>query len=345
MKAKTRSTYRYHVDHYVVPRVGGIRLQDLRPRDLTELYATLRTTGGRGGRELGWTSVKAIHRTLSSALGWAHRAEILMGNPAERATLPPKPRPVTREAREAEDSQVFTPDQLRNLLDHASHHRLGALIHLAAFSGARRGELLHLRWEDIDFAHGELHIAGSRGLAGGKVVEDNPKSGRRRTISVDPGTLAVLRSHRAHQAEDRLKAGELWLEQGDYVFRTGRGDPIHPDTPSSLMPKLCRAAGVQRLRFHDLRHTHATILLSAGVPVHEVADDWATPTPRSPFGYMPRFSASDHRASGIPLPAPSAQPSERWSTGSSPAMASPGGMTGAVRNVRHDTAGSARPPR
>ena len=272
VKPKTKAGYEYNVQHYIIPRLGGVRLQDVRPVALTTFYASLRTAGGRDGSELGWRSVQSVHRTLSTAFTAAVRLQLLHGNPAERAQLPPRPRAETREQREQEDLQVFTPDQLTKFLEATAQHRLCCFFRLAAYTGARRGELLHLRWQDVDLERARVHIIGSRSLAGTEVVEGTTKGGRSRTVSIDADTVGALREHRIRQAEERLLAGTLWTDAADYVFRTALGAPIHPDTPSSLMPKLCAAAGVPRRRLHDLRHTHATILLSAGVPPHEVAD-------------------------------------------------------------------------
>lgn len=272
VKPKTKAGYQYNVDHYLVPRLGGVRLQDVRPAALTRFYGELKAAGGREGAELGWRSVQSVHRTLSSALTSATRLQLIHSNPAERAQLPPRPRAATREQREEEDLQVFTHEQLEAFLSAASDHRLGCFFRLAASTGARRGELLHLRWTDVDLVSARIHILGSRSLAGSEVVEGTTKGGRARTVAIDSTTVAALREHRSKQAEERLAAGVLWDEGADYVFCTSSGSPIHPDTPSSLMPKLCIAAGVPRRRLHDLRHTHATILLAAGVPAHEVAD-------------------------------------------------------------------------
>jgi integrase len=272
VKPKTKSSYSYNVERYVIPRIGGVRLQDVRPLMITQLYAGLRVDGGRDGSELGWQSVQSIHRTLSTASNAAARMQLIHSNPAARAQLPPRPRAATREDREAEDLKVFSPGQLHEFLGAASEHRLGCLFHLAAYTGARRGELLHLRWSDVDLERGRVLVMGSRSLAGSEVVEGTPKSGRSRTVSIDPQTVLVLREHRARQAEERLAAGAVWEDRADYVFRSSTGEPVHPDTPSKLMKRLCAAAQVPWRRFHDLRHTHATILLSHGVPPHEVAE-------------------------------------------------------------------------
>jgi integrase len=149
-------------------------------------------------------------------------------------------------------------------------------------TGARRGELLNLRWRDVDLARSGVHITGTTAVIGGARIEGTTKSGRSRTVSVDAGTVQVLNEHRARQVEERLTAGPSWLAGDDYVFTTGWGAPVHPDAVSSLVADLIKAhnatvrdGGVGELlptaRPHDLRHIHATTLLLAGVPVHVVA--------------------------------------------------------------------------
>ncbi len=195
--------------------------------------------------------------------------QILPGNPVERAKRPRKVR--------AEPGQVWTPAQLRVFLDTARQHRLFALYHLAAYTGARRGELLNLRWQDIDLDLGEIRITGSAAVIAGQRIEGTTKSGRSRTVSIDPGTVQVLRDHRKRQAGERLKVGPEWRGTDDYVSSPAWGEPIHPDTVSSLVTTLVNTHNDQqserlpRGRLHDLRHVHATTLLLAGVPVHVVA--------------------------------------------------------------------------
>lgn len=271
VKPKTLSGYRYNVERYVIPRIGGLLLQEIRPATLTAFYAGLSRDGGRDGRPLGPSSVQGVHRTLRSALTSAVREQLLHSNPATNATLPPKPAVVAREDREAAEIHAFSAQELQSFLAAAAEHRLSALFHLAAFTGARRGELLHLRWPDIDFDRGRVRIFGTRSVVDGEAIEGTPKSGRARTITIDPATVEVLRTLRTRQAEEEVAAGQLWIGAG-HLFTNPVGKPIHPDTPSGLMPKLCQAAGLRHRRFHDLRHTHATILLTTGVPPHEVAD-------------------------------------------------------------------------
>ena len=201
--------------------------------------------------------------------------QVLASNPAERAK---RPRGARREL-----GEVWTPRQLRIFLQLASDHRLFAFYHLAAYTGARRGELLYLRWDHIDLDHGEIRISGSSAIIGGQRIEGTTKGGRSRTVSIDAGTVQVLREHRKRQAAERLAVGPEWRAgSDDYVFTSAWGEAIHPDTVSSLMavlikryndrqPKGKAAESLPPARLHDLRHVHATILLRAGVPVHVVA--------------------------------------------------------------------------
>lgn len=269
VKPSTRSGYRDNIRLYLTPHIGGLPLQTLTAARLTELYANLMTSGGRGGKALSWRSVEYAAATLRSALSDAVELEALTKNVAMRAKLPTKPTPATRAERRAQEMTVFDPEQLRAFLQVARGHRLSALFHLAAYSGARRGELLQLRWNDINLDDATVHIFGTYDVIDGEEVEGTPKSHAERTIDIDPGTVAVLRAHKRDQDGPRF-IGEA--EEGGLVFAREDGTLLHPDTPTQLMRRLCREAGVPRLRFHDLRHTHATILLTAGVPVHEVAE-------------------------------------------------------------------------
>ena len=168
--------------------------------------------------------------------------------------------------------------ELAAFLTTAQGHRLFAFYHLAAYTGARRGELLNLRWRHIDLDALEVRITGSAAVIGGQRVEGTTKSGRSRTVSIDVDTVQVLRDHRKRQAQERLTVGPEWKGTEDYVFCTAWGEPVHPDTVSSLMATLIKAhngaspdEALPHARLHDLRHVHATTLLLAGTPVHVVA--------------------------------------------------------------------------
>jgi integrase len=270
VKPKTLQDYRHLIGRHVRPHIGDLRLQAITPARLTKLYRELTTSGGRDGTGLSPRTVEYVHAVLRKAFRDAVVVDqILPSSPVERAKRPRKAR--------SEPRRVWTPEQLRAFLDTASQHRLFAFYRLAAYTGARRGELLNLRWHDIDLDHGEVSITGSAAVIAGQRVEGTTKSGRSRTVSIDPGTVQVLRDHRRRQAEERLKVGPEWCGTDDYVFSTAWGKPIHPDTVSSLMTGLIVAHNdrqgqpLPHARLHDLRHVHATTLLLAGVPVHVVA--------------------------------------------------------------------------
>ncbi|TDE26453.1 tyrosine-type recombinase/integrase [Actinomadura sp. 6K520] len=272
IKPKTLADYRHLIERHVKPNIGGLRLQGVRPGQITKLYRDLVTTGGRRGTGLSPRTVGHVHSVLRKAFGDAVRVdELIPSNPTERAKRPRLHR--------GEPGKVWTTAQLRAFLDVAKGHRLFAFYRLAAYSGARRGELLNLRWRDVDLDGASIQIKGSASFIAGERIEGTTKSGRSRVVSLDPGTVDVLRAHRKRQAADKLKVGESWKGTEDgYVFTTGWGEPVHPDTVSSLMAALIKEHNggedvepLPHARLHDLRHVHATTLLLAGVPVHVVA--------------------------------------------------------------------------
>ncbi|WP_061290957.1 tyrosine-type recombinase/integrase [Herbidospora cretacea] len=269
IKPRTLDDYRNCIRLYVTPRIGSMRLQAIRPTTLTKLYRDLSTTGGRTGRGLAAATVTHLHAVLRKAFRDAVEVDQLLdSSPADRAKRP--------RAEYAEPGTIWTRPQLRAFLAVAAVHRLFAFLHLAAYTGARRGELLNLRWADVDLEGMQITITGSATMIKGERIEGTTKSGRSRVVSIDPATVTALREHRKRQAADQLQAGENWRGTGDYVFTTGWGEPIYPDTVTALMSKLIKAsreAGtpLPHARLHDLRHIHATTLLLAGVPVHVVA--------------------------------------------------------------------------
>jgi integrase len=278
--------YRADIERYIAPRIGGLRLQSLRPAMLSKFYRELATHGGKDGRPLSASTVAHVHRTLRKALTDAVRVEqVLATNPAERAKLP--------RTRRGEPGTIWTPAQLATFLEQAATHRLFAFFRLAAYTGARRGELLALRWPALDLDAAEVTLFGSTDVIDGERVDDTTKGGRSRVVALDVGTVAVLREHRRRQLEERMKVGPRWRES-ELVFSAEDGAALYPDTMTALMRKLIadhnepaipgRGPGHPRkllpspdaplpaARLHDLRHVHATTLLLAGVPVHVVAN-------------------------------------------------------------------------
>jgi integrase len=134
-----------------------------------------------------------------------------------------------------------------------------------AMTGMRRGEALGLRWEDVDMEQGLVSICRALVEANGCLYVSEPKTKRgRRTIALDPETLAALAAHAARQADEQTKSGENWFETG-YVFVDEQGHELRPCAASRAFRRLARAACLPRIRLHDLRHTYATLALATGV--------------------------------------------------------------------------------
>lgn len=188
-----------------------MRLQALRPAVISKLYRDLAEHGGRDGRPLSVSTVSHIQRTLRKALADAVDVEqVLAVNPAARSKRP--------RISSVEPVQIWTVEQLGSFLTAARSHRLFAFYRLAAYTGARRGELLYLRWHAVDLDAAEVTFGGSTAVVRGQRLEGTTKGGRSRTVSIDKDTAAVLREHRRQQAEERLAAGSAWNDNGGLVF-------------------------------------------------------------------------------------------------------------------------------
>ena len=232
------------MNRHVRPHIGNLRLQVITPGRLTKLYRDLTISGGRDGKGLSPRTVEYVHAVLRKAFRDAVVVDrILLSNPVERAKRPRKAR--------SEPGRVWTPAQLQAFLDTARQHRLFAFYRLAAYTGARRGELLNLRWRNIDLDLGEVRITGSAAVIGGQRIEGTTKSGRSRAVSIDTDTVQVLRDHRKNQAEERLRVGSRVARHRRLrVFhRLGRADPPrhgvvphdHPHQPAGRASTSCPA--------------------------------------------------------------------------------------------------------
>ena len=143
---------------------------------------------------------------------------------------------------------------------------------LAATTGMRRGEILGLRWSDVDLEAGAISVRQIRTVARSKVITLTPKTERgARTIAVDPQTIAALDSYRVLQIEERLRCGPEYHDAGGLVFTQADGSAIHPERFSSWFKRRCQESGLPRIRLHDVRHSYVTALLAAGVPLKVVS--------------------------------------------------------------------------
>lgn len=183
--------------------------------------------------------------------------QLLGRNPADAVE---SPRPLRHEI------AAVPPDDLRRLLDAGDQTNFGPLVTVALLTGLRAGELLGLRWQDVDFDNGVLRVQQTcQWLSGEGFIFRQPKSHRStRPVALTPGTVEILRRVRVKQLEERLAAGTAYEDQG-LVFTDALGRPIHPSTLRQTWLGIVKAAGMERLRFHDLRHAHASLLMAQGV--------------------------------------------------------------------------------
>jgi integrase len=266
-RPSTISSYRLLLRRSVLPTIGHIELQALRAVDLDVLYSQLLERG------LAASTVRKAHVVLGKAFSDAARKELLVRNPARFATPP------SASAARAPEMRHWTPAELGTFLSEIRAHHQYPVIRTAAMTGLRRGELCGLRWTDVDLDGGTLSVRRTIASVDGKLVHGDVKTARsRRVIDVDPTTVATLRAWRRTQLEDRLLVGSAWIDTG-LVFTMPNGEGWHPKSISQAFDRLVRASvakalqpPVPRIRFHDLRHTHASQLLAAGVNVKVVSE-------------------------------------------------------------------------
>ncbi len=268
----TWTDYRNVAKCYVVPRIGQIPMQKLSPADLNRLYDELEERGGRHGRSLSAKTVLNVHRMLHKALGDAVRQGRLARNPAGLVQAPSAPKASTG---------VWSVQQLRAFLDHVDGDRFYAAWLLFATTGMRRGEVAGLAWPDLDLEAARLRVTLTLGLVGGRATwKPRPKSrAGERTMSLDPATVEALRAHRKAQNEIRLRVGPAWQarqhdwrgqHRDDLVFTRDDGSLVSPDRFTRWFQDHCKAAGLPRIRLHDVRHTYATAGLANATGWHEV---------------------------------------------------------------------------
>lgn len=264
LKPRTSEGYRNLIDRYIIPGIGKLQIAQIRPSHLQNFYKELNESGGKDGASLSARTVQYVSAIVKKSLKHAVEIEgLLPSNPATRVRVP---RGTSRRL------EPFTPVQMRIFQEEIQKHRLYALFRLAVYSGARKGELLALKWEDIDFEGSRIVISKNRVVVGGKsLVQETTKGGEgRRSVHLDSETIQIISDHRKRQIGERLKAGNLWAETG-FVFVSEFGLPIDYGTPTQLFSKTIKRLGLPDQRFHDLRHFHATQLLRAGTPLHVVA--------------------------------------------------------------------------
>jgi len=239
------------VNNHIKPLLGGLKLKKLNSAHIQSFYRDRLDTG------LSTSTVHKMHDILRRGLAQAVRWHLV---PRNVAYVVKPPRPVPKEM------VALSTDETRRLLDAAAEDRLEALYVLAVHTGMRQGELLALRWQDVDMENAVVSVRRTLTRSGGKVTFGEPKTKKsRRSIRLAPQATEALRAHLERQLRDMEILGDRYRDQG-LVFTTDTGAPINP---SNLRQRsfalLLKRAGLPHMRFHDLRHTCATLLLSRGV--------------------------------------------------------------------------------
>lgn len=241
----------------VVPLLGSALLTKLRPEQISAAYAKALASGRRDGTGgLAPRTVHHMHRILRQALGQAVKWQILARNPAD-AVDPPKVERIKMRAFDAHETAV--------LLAHFRPSRMFIPVVLGALCGLRRGEVTALRWRAVDFVTGHLAIVESTEQTRAGTRAKETKSGRARRVALPSLALDELRQHRIRQAEELLRIG-IRLSDDTHVFAQADGAPVQPNSLTHEFTRiLAQSKTLPRVRFHDLRHSHATQMLASGV--------------------------------------------------------------------------------
>ena len=252
LRPKTADSYSRTVQKHIIPDLGEIPLKDLTPFQVEKFYAGLIEKG------VGIRTVRLVHSILHCALERAVIQSMLTRNPASHAALP---------RYKHGEMKVLDEGQVNRFLLAAIDSPFVGLYHLAVKTGMRQGELLGLRWSDLQWGSGRLYVHRQlqdvRGM--GSFFQEPKTSSGRRTLQLGEGTIQALREQREFQRLQKKLAGQRWREN-DLIFPSNIGTPLNPSNLRLDFNQVLERAGVPRVRFHDLRHTAASLMLNNGIP-------------------------------------------------------------------------------
>ena len=257
VRPSSHQTYRGYIDRHIAPNIGKIPLEKLSTMDLQKFYRRLLADGrverieSKGQpKGLSAKTVRNINQVISSAMGFAVAQRILAENPCKAVALPKL---------EHREMQTIPAAQLVAFLDEAKASGVYELYYIELATGLRRGELLGLKWEDIDLTAGVIRVRRQVSRIDGKIVEAPLKTKNAyRMVTISPQAVEVLNAQKAKTNDE-------------YVFPSPSGGPISPDSVNNMLKRVLKRAGIPRVRFHDLRHTFATLALQNGVDIKTVS--------------------------------------------------------------------------
>ena len=262
VKPYTVTAYQATIRNHLKPALGAIRLEALNTHTIQHFYNGLSKPGG-DRPALSPKTVKNVHGVLHKALKQAVLIGYLRANPTDACTLP-----------RMEKKQIvpLDEDQSRRFLDAIQGHPLEALFTVTLFTGLREGEALGLTWDCVDFQRGTLRVERQlqrEKRRGGQYYFAPLKNDRPRTITPAPWVMQLLRTHKARQNEQRLRAGELWENSG-LVFSSKRGGHLAIHSVYTAFKRMAASIGRPDARFHDLRHSYAVAAIRSGDDIKTV---------------------------------------------------------------------------
>lgn len=265
---KTLYRYKQLLDSRILPALGHLKIDQIKPVHLIEFYGNLTEDGIREDGREGGLSERTIlhhHRLISAVLQDAVEWQVIASNPASRVS-PPKVH--------KKHGNFYDEEQTKALMAavEAENSKHKTLIYLAVFCGLRCGEIMGLEWQDIDFENSTLTVrqAGQYIPGQGAFTKEPKNESSQRVISLPLHVLNVLSQHKANQEESADKLDNLWHES-DRVFTTRDGKPAHPEWPSQWFPKFLKRKKLPPLPFHGLRHTAATIMIAQGADIKNLS--------------------------------------------------------------------------
>ena len=258
VRPSSHQTYRGYIDNHIKPNIGKIQLNKLTTLELQKLYKKLLSRGrvdrieAKGQpKGLSPKTVRNIHQVISSAMDFAKAQKLIAVNPTDGCALPKL---------EHREMKTLPVEQLASFLREAKESGVFEMYYIELATGLRRGELLGLKWEDLDLEQGTLRVQRQVSRINGEVVEAPLKTKNSyRTISLGEDAVGILK-------KQKKKCGD-----SEYVFPSPTGGPISPDSVIQMLHRVLKRAGLPKVRFHDLRHTFATVALQNGVDIKTVS--------------------------------------------------------------------------